>query len=266
MINKLKKVFIETWDILIDIPLPKLLVSFLKIKDDEEEVEDDSLTLMTFPVIGLIIGIIFALIANISSLFISLQALVIVFPLFVVISLEYLSSARNSCSILSFCDLCILGEDKKLALLKMNDELTEYQSPLTTTIGLLLFMFRFALFAILAYYDWSSWIIVALIANFSSQGMIARSVDLSTEEAFFELADEKKKYPIFATIATLFIAGIFSDIVTVFISGIIIYFTIKWIIRWTNGQYGGVTDKIISLSGYLIEILTLLLGIAFLIK
>ncbi len=256
--------FCSAWDMLIDIKIPykKKIENYL---DTDIEL-DNSIILLAFPIIGLVIGLLLFAMIKIASLFLTLQGLTLISSVSLAILLEYMFSGRNITSVISFCELRNDGRSNLEALVLIEDDFSSSKTSFGTMALVIIFLVRIIAFALLIYSGNSIWIPIILVANFAVQAYLAKEKNLNTGEPVLAISEKTRHNPLYLSIGIIVALGCFTNFPYAIAIGFIIFLLIRFVTMYLRVKLGGVTPKIIGFIGYVTELITLLLGVSFLLK
>lgn len=253
---------VSAWNLLLEIPFPNIG----SWQEDEEPKGDSLRTLACFPIVGALLGYAAYCIIWILSKFQSLTSAAVVSAILIVIGLEIVTLGKNFNSLISFFDAKMqgLGELELVAAVEKEPSLCK------TTLGMMFFLsvfiLKIACVALLVYYERTTWLIVTMAVSYAVVAKMATSQDLRTSQPFFETEEGRDE-----KLAWLF-AGIISFIVgwsyfpAVIIVLLLAYFLSGKFQKYCKVKFGGVTGKIIGMTGSAAEVIILLAGVILLVR
>lgn len=128
------------------------------------------------------------------------------------------------------------------------------------------FILKIACVALLVYYERTTWLVVTMAVSYAVIAKMATARDLRTSQPFFEIEEGRSE-----KIAWL-VAGIISFIFgwsyspAVVIVLLLAYFLSGKFKDYCDARFGGVTGKIIGMTGAAAETLILLAGVILLVR
>lgn len=252
--------FARAWELLIDIPLPYFAHSG---GDDENDGLLSAKLLLIFPLIGTILGLVIYLLAWILQRFPGNPGAPVIFAIASIFALEYAVSGRNLGLLSSFLGAKFEKVDTLTALRDLDDNINTPKTPVSILILVTVFIIRLFCFALLLYYQRYFWIPVILTANFATQAHIASGVNFNSNTPIFELNEKTITNMWVLTGAVMLFFGLSCIPATVIALAFAIYFSNKFK-RFCDENLGGINEIIISFAGFSVELILLLIGIAFL--
>ena len=249
--------FIKAWELLIDVKLPESL-SVTKGNTHEETV------LLNFPVVGAFVGFACYLIAWLLNIIPGKPISPYLAAIAITLGLEFITSGRYLSATISFIENKIASRSTIESLALMNDEFNTQRSSNGTLLLVSIFLIRVLCFSFIIQYNHPFWIIIATTLNYGEQAYLANDNDIRTSESFFELGQEFNRNVWIITGAIILILGLFY-IPAVSVALALAIFIGSKFKSYCNNKLGGTTSKIIGFSGYVIEIITLLVGLTLLI-
>lgn len=253
---------VSAWNLLLEIPFPNIGLWY----EDEEPKGDSLRTLACFPLIGAIIGYAAYCIIWILSRFQSLASVAAVSAILIVVGLEVLTLGKNFNALISFFEAKMQG----LRGLELVAAVEKEPSMCKTALGQMFFFSAFILkmacVALLVYYERTTWLVVTMAVSYAVMAKMATARDLRTSQPFFETEEGRaeKLAWLFAGIISFIFGWSYSPAVVIVF--ILAYFLSGKFKDYCDARFGGVTGKIIGLSGAAAETLILLAGVALLVR
>ncbi len=260
IIKKILKHLYLGWDMLIDIPLPNVNFNDVQVDDDTNH-----LTLLTFPFIGLILGLLI-FIAFIILNTIMGPAVSIIFPIFLVLGLEFAVSWKNIILIVSLIENKILGDSIPTSLHNLKSQISTEKSSIGLSITPILLIFRALCFGVLLYNGYALWIIIVLIANFGTQTFLVNLHEIDSNEPFMNIQNKFFKIPPLTALIIIFLTSSCYGIIPAFLTTTTIILLAIYLRMYIMSTLNGVNGKIISITGYFIENITLIMGMICLLR
>lgn len=253
---------VSAWNLLLEIPFPNI-----GLWSDGEDPKGDSIrTLACFPIVGALLGYAAYCIIWILGRFQSPTSVAALSAIFIVIGLEILTLGKNFNALVSFFEAKTQG----LGGLELVAAVEKEPALCKTTLGQMFFLSAFILkiacVSLLIYYERTSWIIVTMAVSYAVIAKMATAHDLRTSQPFFETEKGRAE-----KLAWLF-AGIIAFIVGWSYSpGVIIVLLMSYFLTgkfkdYCEMKFGGVTGKIIGMTGAAAEMLILLAGVVLLVR
>lgn len=244
----------DAWEMLLEFPVPKFLKQ--AVHSDEELLP--SSTLICFPVLGFLVGLAVYVVYRLAFLAIGNPAATVLSTLFAIIFLESTSYGKNLTTIVNLLGKLMGAQSPS------QDELPT--SKLFSFISI--YLLRISCAGFIFFYDNPFWFIVTLTLSYTVQGHMAVKKD-DEAEAIFELEDDNKAWHIWAVAAVLLVMFCFlSKYCFIFIlcATLLAYFFADKSHLFCQKVLGGISGKLIGVSGYTFETLCLLLGVIFLAR
>lgn len=253
---------VSAWNLLLEIPFPNIGLWY----EDDEPKGDSLRTLACFPIVGALLGYAAYCIIWILSRFQSLTSAAAVSAILIVIGIEMVTLGKNFNAMVSFFEARIQG----LRELELVAAVEKEPSLCKTAIGLMFFLsvfiLKIACVSLLIYYERTTWLIVTMAISYAVVAKMATARDLRTSQPFFEAEEERAE-----KLAWLF-AGVISFIVGWSYSpAVIIVLVLAYILSgkfkdYCEIKFGGVTAKIVGMTGAAAETLILLSGMILLVR
>ncbi len=272
MLQHIINALLKAWQMVWDYPSWNMLDDYdLTLRDDFNEEKFNLFTLLSFPVLGLVLSIAtMILVLVFSELFTHLGA-TILFTVTLVTGIEILTKGRNFAILGSYIDnLFINHKTISNSLQSLDDNVHQKHSILAILLVILTFMFRLFLFAILFYKGCYSWFAVAFIANYTMQGYLTLTNNFISNKPILNVDPKKYSLPYWGfAILLLLIIAMFSSKVTItkiIITSLLLlafYYFIKSI---CINRLNGINGKIIAFIGFKLECTILLLGLLMFFK
>ncbi|GEM_PF-3174806 len=253
--------FVSAWNLLLEIPFPNIGLWY----DDDEPKGDSLRTLACFPIVGALLGYGAYCIIWLLDKFQAPPSAAAVSAILIVICLEIATLGKNFNALITFFEARIMG----LKDLELLAAVEKEPSLCKTSIGLMfffaVFLLKIACVALLVYYDRTPWLIVTMAVSYAVIAKMATANDLRTSQPFFdaEMRAERLAW-LFAGVISLIVGWSFSPAIVIVII-LAYYFSDKFKI-YCETKFGGVTGKLIGLSGTAAETLILLVGVILLVR
>jgi cobalamin synthase len=253
--------FIDAWEMLLELPLPKKLTDFAETAAEREE-REPLLTQLWFPFIGIIGSlVIIALAALLSALATVPAALIFAFVLTLLSEIRDKGHATGTLA--SFAILKAEGHSIPETLFNLDADLRTVNGAIGAMVMTLTVLLKFSCFFLMSYYGFAFWIIPTLVLGYTMQAELARLPAVTTGESFIEINDTKRFY--IWGIALFFILFILlkAPILSLIALGIV-FIAAMLMERFSENQLDGITGNTITLAGYVTELAVLTLGAVFL--
>ena len=253
--------FVSAWNLLLEIPFPNIGLWY----EDEQPKGDSLRTLACFPVVGALLGYGAYCIIWILDKFQAHPSAAAVSAILIVICLEIATLGRNFNAFISFVEARLEGH-KNLELLAAIEKEPSF---CRTSLGLMfffsVFLLKIACIALLVYYDRTTWLIVTMAISYAVIAKMAVAKDLRTSQPFFETEKRAEKLSwLFAGIISMIVGWSYSPAVIIAII-LAYYFSDKFRL-YCETNFGGVTGKLIGMSGTAAETMILLVGVILLVR
>lgn len=256
------KYFGKAWDMVIDMPLPQKVVYF----PDEETYDINVMKML--PVAGLVAGLLIVLFAKLLGL-IHPAAAAVIFAVVMTLLTLIRDSGRSIGCTLSFIELKIEKISTVAALYNMNSNLKSSQSAVGILTMIMIMVFYMLTYYLMMLYNFSYWMILVLVLNFTIQGTLATLPNVSDKTPLIEA-------PRHSIIQVWYIAGFislfilfvspFATFYATVITFALAFFGVRILHQFCAKKVGGINTNIISFSGFVFEIAAYLIGIVFLVK
>lgn len=263
-IKELIKYFWLAWDMLIDLPLPKKVVDF-----SEDEARDLNVQ-RCFPLVGLALGIVILIIGKIFGL-LNMAVATSLFAVFMTALTVLRDSGRSVGSLVSFIELKTEGVSSVAALYNMRGGIN-FRQPQSLLVGAVLTLVMFyylVIYCFMMVYGFSYWMILVLVLSFTVQGVLAGIPSLGDRTPIIAVprrAEMQIWYIAgFISLFVMFVAlpgSIFATLVTFAIA----FLGTMLMRKFCTEKLGGITANIIGFSGFIFEVVALLIGLVFLVK
>ncbi len=254
--------FGNAWEMVIDMPLPKKVVHF------PNEDTYDLNVLKMLPIAGLAAGLLILIIAKLLGL-IHLAAAAVIFAVVMTLLTVIKDSGRSLGCMLSFIELKTEKVSTVAALYNMNSNLKTSQSAVGILTMIMVMVFYMLTYYLMMMYNFSYWMILVLVLNFTIQGTLATLPNVSDKVPLIE-APRHSMIQVWyiAGFISLFIlfASPFATFYATVITFAVAYFGAQLLHQFCRQKVGGINTNIISFSGFIFEIVAFLIGIVFLVK
>ncbi len=253
--------FVSAWNLLLEIPFPNIGLWY----EDEEPKGDSLRTLACFPVVGALLGYGAYCIIWILEKFQAPPSAAAVSAILIVIGLEIITLGKNFNALVSFFEAKAQG----LKELELITAVEKEPSVCKTTLGLMfffsVFLLKIACVALLAYYDRTSWLIVTMAISYAVIAKMATAKDLRTSQPFFETEKRAERLAwLFAGVISMIVGWSYSPAIIIAI--IVAYYLSSRFSAYCEANFGGVTGKLIGMSGTATETMVLLIGVILLVR
>lgn len=248
--------FFRAWDMLIDIPLPRLAA----IEEFSKGEEESFRTLASFPIVGAVIGCASYCIIWLLMRFMSLSSASAISAILIVIGLEFITFGKNLTSLVSFLEAGIQKRSGKEMLIAIEEESYLSKSSIGFMFFVTIFLLRIICVGFLIYYGRASWVIITLILAYTVQSKIAVGKDIRTSRPLFETEEKAESLSwLIAGIISLVEGWSFFPAVLLAL-GLAYLFAVQFRM-YCERKLGGVTGKIVGLAGTAAETLLFLAGV-----
>ncbi|MDD4817276.1 MAG: hypothetical protein PHI85_04830 [Victivallaceae bacterium] len=169
-IAKILNALTAAWNMLLDWPLPPSIQNAFSSESQQDE--DGELTLLAFPLVGLIFGFIFLLAGKLSTLFLGDWAGGVLFALAATAATEAGNRGRGFCSTVSFAANWAETGDAAKALNRLGDSWRTLSgvAPTLTAFGYI--ALKLVCFTLLCRYR-CQWLLAIYVLDFAAQGFLA---------------------------------------------------------------------------------------------
>ncbi len=242
------------WNMLIDFPLPTVLEKRLQGSTPQ------LLRLISFPLLGVLIGVAIALIAGACGILFNKIATGMIFALLGIIFLDFKDSGRGVSLLLSLIMLKLRKVPFDDAIEVINPDLikSNLAQPLAMLVAIELV--KLLLLFLLSYYGVELWLVVILVGGFAVQGALAMLPDQETGKSLLAISHEKQRM-LGWMVAVIYVILMFRFPVGMIASGAIVYIIATGFRRHFQAEFGGITANWITLVGAITENMLLLVGI-----
>ncbi len=250
---------ITAWEMLIDLPLPTALRKKFRRR------ADPAMTLMGFPVVGLLFGVAAWLAGTLFHNLFNPVAASLLWALLVAAALTFKDYGRGV-SLLGSCFMLKLrGEPAAEAAVRAESGISILNHP-AATLFLGLFEILLVVFLyLLASYGATGWITVVLTGAFTLQGYLAlHAEDLAGSPLLPVAPEEHRRLWITAGIIGLLLVFVFP--VGVVAAAAIVYFASTGFAGYFRRNLGSLTADQVTLVGTFIEFLLLFTGVLLALK
>ncbi|MDR0933002.1 MAG: hypothetical protein LBM70_08310 [Victivallales bacterium] len=250
---------LNAWEMLIDFPLPEAVTHKFKAKSDTIS------TLIGFPLVGLILGILLAFAAFFCTVVFKPVAGSVIFAILAVAFLDLKDSGRGLGLLCSGFLLRLRRLPLAEALPMLTGDWNKITNPLSAVFVSLFEIAKVALLFTLSLYGAKLWIIAILVGAFTVQGVLATVQERNTDSAILPISRDKMQGiwwvsgVIYAVLLMIFPFGVIVAAATVYLcsNGFAEYF---------KRNFNGVTPDFITVSGAVIEFILLLIGVLFAVQ
>ncbi|MHB9138020.1 MAG: adenosylcobinamide-GDP ribazoletransferase [Victivallaceae bacterium] len=252
--------FAAAWEMLIDFPVP---VSIKNAGKDFEENVFSPLIQMCFPVVGVVAGLILFIFGGILSLLSMKISGAVIFAITLTFLTEFKDSFRSLGAMVSLFDQLLAKKPLEYAMINLDNDVRNATGPLSSLVLVLSVLLKLFAFGMMFYYGFYYWIILVLVLSFTIQGHLAAASVLNTGLPLVEITHETRLY-IWGVAAFFVLFILFKAPYPSLIAFAVAFVFANLVRRFCEIKFNGVTIDIISLSSYIFELFTLLLGVLFL--
>lgn len=242
---------------LLDIPFPRISALEELSKSGEEE---SFRTLASFPLVGAAIGYVSYCIVWLLMRFMSLSSASAVSSILIIIGLEFISSGKNLTSLVAFLETRIQKRSGKEMLTAIEEDSSLSRSSIGLMFFVTIFLLRIICVAFLIYYGCASWVIITLILAYAVQSKIAVGRDVHTSRPLFETEEKAESLSWLVAGTVSLIGGLFFFPAVLLALGLAYVFAVQFR-TYCEQKLGGVTGKIVGLTGTVAETLLFLIGV-----
>ena len=259
--NYLLKYFKSAWDMLLDIPLP-----FITEELDEEEDDGDSYLLLSFPLVGAVLGLLAYLVAYFLGLILVMpMAAAVIVAIVLTLGSEMAASTSNISVLTTFINAKIARRSNAELESLLSSRLS-LEDPLSLMLFLSLYLLKLFCFGLLIYHAKTSWLIITFTLSYLIRSQLATMPSSDSYGALIEEDDDKfaVKMPWIVASAIVLIAGSAypaTAIITLLITFALIAGFKKYAII-----SGGVSGAMIGIYGIVAELVFLFTGAAIVIR
>ena len=253
-IEKLYRGTLAAWGMLIDFPLPEYF------RQQLGRGVDSLSTACGFPLVGVAVGILLAVVAGFCSIVFNPVAGGVVFALLAAAFLEFKDSGRGAALIGSFFLLRQRGYTAADALPRLNSDLAGLNNVM---IGLLLGILeavKLCFLFLLCFFQAKLWIVVVLSGAFFVQAYLAMQPVAGGAPPLLPVSPENRMR-LWRILAVLYVLLMLAFPVGMIGAAAVVYFCATGLARYFERSCGGVTSDLITLAGSFAELLLLLIGI-----
>lgn len=254
--------FLAAWEMLVDISIP----SWLRPNEADEK-EHPLAVFICFPLVGAVIGVFCLIIVVLLRHLIGSTAATIISSAIITALLELIMSGKNSRAIISFVDQYTNRKTLEERLVTIDETYGNVSSISGQMSMLIIFLTRMFCIAALIYFQHPAWIVVALALAYAGQATLATSNEIESGQPYFDLHEDPNQrfYPWIAggLVALIFVAPFFlQGVIAIGLAGVII-----WQVKlFFDRRIEGVTGALIGVTGYLLETLLFVIGLATLVR
>lgn len=252
--------FAAAWEMLIDLPVPA------SVKNAGKDFEDDAfspLIQMSFPIVGLVAGLVVFFFGGILSMLSMKISGAVIFAITLTLLTELKDSCRSLGSLVSFFDQMLDKKPLGYAMINLDNDIRNAAGPLSSLVLVLAVLLKLFTFYLMFYCGYYYWIIAVLVLSFTIQGHLAAATTLNTGLPVIEINRDSRLY-IWAVAGFFILFILFKSPYVSLIAFAVAFVFANAVRRFCEIKLNGVTIDIISLSGYMFELFALLLGVLFL--
>ncbi len=252
--------FAAAWEMLIDLPVPA------SVKNAGKDFEDDvfsPLIQMSFPVVGVVAGLIIFFFGGILSMLSMKISGAVIFAITLTLLTELKDSFRSLGALVSLFDQLLAKKPLGYAMVNLDNDVRNAAGPLSSLVLVLAVLLKLFTFYLMFYCGYCYWIIAVLVLSFTIQGHLAAAPALNTGLPVIEISHDTRLH-IWAVAGFFILFILFKSPYVSLIAFATAFVFANVVRRFCEIKLNGVTIDIISLSGYLFELYALLLGVLFL--
>ncbi|MDD2404505.1 MAG: hypothetical protein PHV75_09200 [Victivallaceae bacterium] len=249
------KYFCTAWELLIDLPLPKILKK--SGTDDDYGIEVQ----YSFPLVGLLLGIMVLIVGFLLS-FLNSFAAALIFAVPMAILVIAKDSGRSIGSLISFIELKAENVSTITALYNMKSDIRNIQS-LSAVISIVTTMlFYLLVFFLMSLNHFYYWMIPVMVLSFTLQGTLATLPLLHNEKPLITVPRlAQNQIWLIAGFIVLFV--LIKTPYATLITAALAFLAARLLRRYLLSNLGGISTHIIGFAGFVFEIAALLIGIIF---
>jgi cobalamin synthase len=252
--------FAMAWQMLTEFPLPESLKKSGKNFDSDAY---GHFVQISFPIVGLALGICAWVIGGALSAMFSTIAAAVLFSMLMTFLSEYKDHLRGSRTLMSLVEQQIAKRPFNQSLLLLDNDVNKITNPLSGAVMLSALILKLVFFFIMSYCGFYYWMIAVLTLEFALQGYMAGAPLFNTGAPLLNIPREANRHIWFAAgFICLFI--LFRAPYPTLLAFGAAFIAAHGIRNYCEKYFDGVSIDIISLSGYVFELLALLLGVVFL--